>query len=409
MLSNATTQTQLPGFRRAAFETLLGRLTEPRRFIQVVSGPRQVGKTTLVRQVTRALGRPVHEATADDPGLRDREWLEAAWSAGRALAATPAGAVLVVDEIQKISGWSETVKRLWDEDTARGLDLRVVVLGSAPLLVQRGLGESLAGRFETVRLSHWSYGEMRAAFGWDIERFIVFGGYPGAAALIDDPERWRSYILDSLIETTLARDILLLTRIDKPALLRQLFRLGCDYSGQVVSYQKLVGQLQDAGNTVTLAHYLRLLGDVGLLTGLEKHAGSRIRQRGSSPKLLALDTGLVTAMSGGSPATRADGDRWGRQVETAVGGHLVNTAGRSISVTWWRERGREVDFVLSDGRRLVAIEVASGRRKAALPGLAAFEAAEGPATKLLIGAQGLPLELALSTPAPVLLDQVAGA
>lgn len=386
-------------YRRAAFETLRTRLLEPRRFLQVVAGPRQVGKTTLVRQVLADIGVAAHLASADDPGLRDRGWLEAQWESGRVLARARRPAVLALDEVQKIPGWSETVKRLWDEDAASGMDLRVILLGSAPLLMQRGLAESLTGRFETIRLTQWSYLEMRDAFGWDLERYVCFGGYPGAAALTDEPDRWRAYMLDSLIETTLSRDILLLTRVDKPALLRQLFRLGTDYSGQILSYQKLVGQLQDAGNTTTLAHYLDLLRWTGLLAGLQKYAGSRLRQRGSSPKLLALDPGLMTAMSGLSPAAlRDDRDRWGRLIETAVGAHLVNTAGRDLEVTWWREGDREVDFVLAGPEGVLAIEVASGRHKPGLPGLEAFGRAV-PSRKLLIGAQGLPLEVALSTPA----------
>jgi hypothetical protein len=403
MLSNAVS---LPPYRRPAFAILFDRLREPRRFIQVLAGPRQVGKTTLVRQVIAEIGLPVLAASADDPGLRDRGWLEAQWEVARILARTgPARiSVLVLDEVQKIPDWSEIAKRLWDEDTASGVDLRVALLGSSPLLVAKGLGDSLAGRFEMIRLGHWSYGEMRAAFGWDLERFVLFGGYPGAAPLVGDVGRWRSYILDSLIETTLSRDILLLNRVDKPALLRQLFRLGCDYSAQVVAYSKLVGQLQDAGNTTTLAHYLRLLRDAGLLAGLEKFSGSRIRQRGSSPKLLALDTGLVTAMSGLDPAAiRSDGGTWGRLVETAVGAHLVNTAGTGVEVTWWRERNREVDFVVADGRRVLAVEVASGRKKDGLPGLEAFTTATPRARPLLIGAQGLPLERALDVVASDLL------
>lgn len=396
----------LPSYRRPAFETLLARVREPRRHIQIVAGPRQVGKTTLVRQVIAEAKLPAHLASADDPGLRDRAWLDAQWQAGRTIARTAAErqAVLVLDEIQKVGDWSGIVKRLWDEDEATGLDLRVVLLGSAPPLVQRGLSESLAGRFEIVRLGHWSFGEMRLAFGWDLERFLFFGGYPGAAPLVDDLDRWRAYLLDSLIETTLSRDILLLNRVDKPALLRQLFRLGCDYSGQVVAYQKLVGQLQDAGNTTTLAHYLALLGDAGMLRGLAKYSGSAIRQRGSSPKLLVLDTGLMTAMSSMTPAAaRADGDYWGRLVESAVGAHLVNTADRELEVTWWRDRDREVDFVLSRPGETLAIEVTSGRRKRGLPGLEAFGRAFGPTRKLLIGGLGLPLETVLSAPAGALM------
>jgi hypothetical protein len=338
--------------------------------------------------------------------MRDRAWLAAQWEAGRLLARTAsgAGAILVLDEIQKIIDWSEIVKRLWDEDESSGLDLRVVLLGSAPVLVRRGLSESLAGRFEIIRLGHWTYSEMGEAFGWDLERFLFFGGYPGAVGLTDDLERWRSYVRDSLIETALSRDIMLLTRIHKPALLRQLFRLGCDYSGQAVSYQKLAGQLTDAGNTTTLAHYLQLLQGAGLLAGLDKYAGSRVRQRGSSPKLLILNTGLMTAMSSLTPETAsADPTFRGRLVETAVGAHLAATATPDMELTWWREGDREVDFILADASRVLAIEVASGAHKRDLRGLDAFGRHVPAARTLLIGAQGIPLEIALSTPARDLL------
>lgn len=242
-------------FRRPQFDTALARVREPRRFIQVLAGPRQVGKTTLAHQVLASCGLPTHYASADDPALRDRTWLTAQWDLGRLRVrdAGRHGALLVLDEVQKIPGWSGTVKSLWDQDTADGLELRVLLLGSAPLLVQRGFTESLAGRFELLRLPHWSFAEMRDAFGWGLEQYVFFGGYPGAAGLVRDRDRWAAYILDSLVETTVSRDVLLLTRVDKPALLRQLFRLACDYSAQVLSYQKMLGRLQDAGNTTTLA------------------------------------------------------------------------------------------------------------------------------------------------------------
>jgi hypothetical protein len=399
MLSNSS----LPAFRRAAKEVLGARLSEPRRFMQVVTGPRQVGKTTLVRQVMADDHLTAHFVSADDPGLRDPTWLVSQWQVARQLPKTSTARVLVIDEVQKVAGWSDTVKRLWDEDAAAGSPLHVVLLGSAAMRIESGLGDSLAGRFELIRLAQWSFAEMRAAFGWDLSAYLRFGGYPGAAALAGDEDRWRSYVVDALIETTLSRDLLLLTRVDKPALLRQLFRLGCDYSGQVLSYQKLTGQLQDAGNTVTLAHYLRLLRGVGLMTGLEKHAGSRVRQRGSSPKLIALDPGLVTAMAGYGLDHLAGDEGRGRAIETAVGAHLVNTAPPGIEVGWWRERNQEVDFVVSDGRRTTAIEVASGRRKASVPGLRKFVHEFPEATPLLIGGQGMALDEALSVPAADLL------
>jgi hypothetical protein len=389
-------------YQRPQATTLATRLAEPRRFLQVVAGPRQVGKTTLVRQVLEGHELPALQVAADEPTLRDAAWLAAQWERARALAAeSDAGAVLAVDEVQKVVGWSETVKRLWDEDTRDEVPLRVVLLGSAPLPVQQGLTESLAGRFEVIRLPHWTLGEMREAFGFSLEQFLTYGGYPGAAPLIDDPERWRRYLLDALIEPTIARDVLLMTRVDKPALLRRLFELGCRDSGQTVSYTKLVGQLQDAGNTTTLAHYLDLLSGAGMLTGLQKFAGEVVRRRGSSPKLQVLNTALMTAQADEGPsAMLADPERRGRVVESAVGAHLANAAAvGSCELYYWRDGGKEVDFVVRAGGKVTAIEVKSGGRVAAqLHGLAAFEAAHGPDRVVIVGGDGVPLEEFLERP-----------
>ncbi|MFN6017859.1 MAG: ATP-binding protein [Verrucomicrobiota bacterium] len=388
--------------RLQLYSQLLSRVREPRRFIQVLAGPRQVGKTTLARQVMEASGLPAHYASADEPTLRDQTWLEQQWDLARLKARKhPEGVLLVIDEIQKAARWPELVKLLWDADTHDATPLKVVLLGSSPLLIQTGLTESLAGRFETIPVPHWSFAEMHEAFGWDLEKFLFFGAYPGAAPLADDPDRWRQYINDSLIETTLSRDILLLTRVDKPALLRRLFQLACAYSGQILAYQKMLGQLVDAGNTVTLAHYLQLLEGAGMVAGLHKFSGNQIRQRASSPKLQVLNTALMTAQSGRSPdAWRTDGDAWGRLIESAVGAHLVNTAiGTGISVTYWRERNLEVDFVLQRGDLLVAIEVKSGGRKQTLPGIAAFDKIHHPTSKLLVGGQGIPIGEFLRAPA----------
>ena len=395
-------QSSRPAFQRDYAPLLATRLGEPRRFLQVVSGPRQVGKTTLVEQVLAAIERPSVFVSADEPALRDTAWLSAQWERARLVAkdAGKHGAILALDEAQKISGWSEAVKRLWDEDTRSRLPLRVVLLGSAPLLMQRGLTESLAGRFEILHLPHWSFAEMRTAFGWSLEQYLYFGGYPGAAPLMDDPPRWRRYLLDGLVETTIGRDVLLLTRVDKPALLRRLFELGCRYSGQILSFTKMLGQLQDAGNTTTLAHYLELLAGAGMLTGLPKFAGAAVRSRGSSPKLQVFNTALLTAQTGLTPAeARADYEFWGRLTESAVGAHLANAAACGVcELFYWREGNREVDFVLRAGRVVVGVEVKSGRSPVALPGLAAFSEAYKPTRTLLVGSDGIPVEEFLSRP-----------
>lgn len=387
-------------FQRPQFATLSARLAEPRRFIQVVAGPRQVGKTTLVQQVIETLPLPVRQASADEPGLRGAGWIAQQWEAARLAIEGPDGAVLVLDEVQKIPQWSETVKRLWDEDTRKKCPLRVVVLGSAPLLIAQGLTESLAGRFELVPLSHWSFTEMQAAFGWSLEQYLFHGGYPGAAPLIGEPERWTRYLADSLIETSIARDVLLLTRVDKPALLRRLFELACRYSGQVLSYTKMLGQLQDAGNTTTLAHYLELLAGAGMVCGLPKYAGDAARSRASSPKLQVLNTALMSVSSGLTlNEARSDREFWGRLVESAVGAHLANAAQRGeCRLYYWRERNHEVDFVVQAGRRLTAIEVKSGRAPLAHAGTEAFSKAFKPQRTLLVGGDGIALDEFLSRP-----------
>ncbi len=389
-------------YKRPVYKTLLSRLREPRRFLQVLAGPRQVGKTTLIRQIMDTLDIPSHYASADEPTLKGSIWIEQQWEIGRLHARKGEKyreALLVLDEVQKVSGWSEIVKRLWDEDTAAKISIKVVLLGSAPLLIQRGLTESLAGRFEIIPLTHWSFSEMKDAFGWNAEQFIYFGGYPGAAELINDQNRWSRYIIDSLIETTISRDILLMTRVDKPALLRRLFLLGCDYSGQILSYQKMLGQLQDAGNTTTLAHYLELLAGAGMVIGLQKFAGKRVKQRGSSPKLQVLNTALISAQSNMSfSAALTNRNFWGRLIETAIGAHLVNnTIGTKAEVFYWRERGSEVDFILRHGKDIVAIEVKSGKTKDSIAGIEAFSSIFKPKKKLLIGGSGISTEEFLST------------
>jgi predicted AAA+ superfamily ATPase len=390
-------------FKREAFYTLLKRIQEPRRFIQVIAGPRQVGKTTIARQVMETVEIPVHFATADEPTLRDRPWIAQQWEMARLRVHEKnrkKGTLLILDEVQKVTGWSEVIKRLWDQDTHSDLPLKVILLGSSPLLVQKGLTESLAGRFEIIPVIHWSFVEMKEAFGWNLEKYILYGGYPGAATLIEDHDRWARYIIDSLIETTISRDILLLARVDKPALLRRLFQLCCDYSGQVLSYQKMLGQLHDAGNTTTLAHYLDLLNGAGLITGLSKFFGKRIRQRSSSPKIQVLNTALMSAPSHLTlKEAQQDHEYWGRLVESAVGAYLVNSAReKNVEVYYWLDRNQEVDFVLSGKGQLVAIEVKTGRRKDRLSGMDAFSKTFKVKRQLLVGSGGIPIEEFLATP-----------
>ncbi len=380
-------------YQRPVIKELEARMLEPRRFIQVLAGPRQVGKTTLVGQLLEKADLPSLYISADGADFRGDAWLAGHWEAARRRLRTEqaAGFILAIDEIQKIDNWSETVKRLWDEDTRNDVQIKVVISGSSRLLVQKGLTESLAGRFEMIYLGHWSFSEMHDAFGWTPEQFVWFGGYPGPEALTVDERRWKRYIVDSLVETSISRDILMLSRIDKPALLRRLFDLGCRYSGMELSLSKVLGQLQDAGNTVTLSHYLSLLGSAGLLTGLEKYSGSVVRQRASSPKFMVHNTALMSsAVHDLLDETMHLPDRWGRYVESAVGAHLLDGQMKGYySLYYWRAGEKEVDFVLSKGDEILALEVKSGALRNR-SGLEAFTRSYPGARVLLIGEAGIP-------------------
>lgn len=351
-------------FERYELQVLNKRVKEPRKFIQVIMGPRQVGKTTMVGQLTQKLTMPYLFESADAIAAGNAAWLEHIWESARLKQKTQASNefLLIIDEIQKITNWSETVKKLWDEDSIKNQPIKVIILGSSRLLLQQGLTESLAGRFETIYLTHWTFSEMEQAFGWDAHTYAWFGGYPGSASLINDENRWKRYIRDSLIETSISKDILMLTRIDKPALLKQLFELGCSFSGQILSFTKLQGQLQDAGNTTTLSHYLHLLETAGLLGGIEKYAHTTIRKRASSPKFQVHNNALLSAQQTDTFIEVIENPvSWGRIVESAVGAHLVNQSLREqYAVYYWRDRNDEVDFVLEREGQIIGIEVKSG-------------------------------------------------
>ena len=410
----------MSGYQRQQVNILLARLEErPERMI-MVSGPRQTGKTTLVRQVLSQTFLEYtylaiddneqeefeipHERTDHVVGktdVRDNTWLIREWKKARKSAMdSERGFVLVLDEIQKIPQWSETVKGLWDADRANGVNMHVVILVSTPLRMQQNLTESLAGRFELIRVNHWSFMEMVDAFNFDLESYVYFGGYPGMARLIHDEPRWRDHIRASLIESVFDRDILAMTRVDKPTLMKDLFELGCAYSGQILSYNKMLGWLQDAGNTTTLAHYLILLTNVGLITGLEKHTGQLIRRRASTPKLNVLNTALASVYSGYSfREALADRTFWGRMIESAVGAHLYNTGMPDIKLHYWRESPYEVDFVLIKGPKLIGIEVRSSPNHGSHGGLLEFEKKFSPEKVLLVGGQDISIAEFLIQPA----------
>ena len=415
-------------FRREQYHTLVERLREPPRTLTFVTGPRQTGKTTLIQQALPDVGMPWHYEPVDKqepvtrPMLlstgvepmrnqRDGEWLTSVWERARAQAtSSPDGFILALDEIQKVPNWAEVVKGLWDADRHANLPLRVVLAGSAPLLMQQGLTESLAGRFETIRLDHWAYSEMAQAFDFDLPRYVYFGGYPraGGPEFRNAEGRWRDYVLDALIPQNIERDILAMQRIDKPALLKQLFELVMEYSGQILAYDKMLGSLRDRGNITTLAHYANLLRRAGLLEGLARYHSTQPNRRASPRKWTTLNMALMTALSDYTyEDAQADRSYWGRLVESAVGAHLCNTAGRDIEVCYWRDSDgvHEVDFVLRGRRRLLAIEVKSSRRRERLAGLEEFAARFKGAQCLLVGADGVPLEEFLSSPATHWLEE----
>jgi predicted AAA+ superfamily ATPase len=377
--------------RRLHLEKIRARMAEKRRFIQVIAGPRQVGKTTTIRQWLSEKTMPALFVTADNQQAGSNSWIGQQWQAARLQmqAGSFADYVLIIDEVQKIEDWSEAVKKEWDADTQSGLNLKIILLGSSRLLLQQGLTESLAGRFELIPMLHWSFKEMQEAFDFTEEQFAWFGGYPGPAELIADERRWKDYMINSIIEPSISRDILMLTRIDKPALLRQTFELGCMYSGQQLSYNKMIGQLQDAGNTTTLANYLNLLGEAGLLQGLQKYSGSAVTTRNTSPKLQVYNNALITAYTQQPLAqVMLDPVAWGRWVENIVGTHLLNASREQGFELWyWREGNYEIDFILKQGTKLVAIEVKAGNRLKS-SGLTAFEKQYGECKKLLVGMDG---------------------
>lgn len=420
-------------FQRRHVETVLRLLRLEKPLIVAVIGPRQTGKTTIVRDVLRQAGVRGWYVAADEPTaeptetanprsrtgsvparpeltLADTSRLVEVWEAARRKArASDDGFVLALDEIQRVPNWSPFVKGLWDRDRAEGVPLRVIVSGSAPWSLLTGIHESLAGRFMPVQVRQWSLDEMATAFDYTLNDYLFFGGYPGAAQLRNDVGLWREYVAETIVRPAISQDIVALVRVAKPALMRRLIALASSYSGQILSYNKMLGQLQERGNTTTLARYLDLLSDAGLVAGLPKYTDKPHLGKASSPKLNVLDTALMTAPSAYTLAeATADRTMWGRITESVVGVHLWNTRPPGAALGYWRDRaGLEVDFVLSRGPHVVGIEVKSSTRRqpSSTPGLESFKERFPGARTLLVGRGDVPLNEFLAEPASHWLEE----
>ena len=388
-------ENQIVMFKRVQCKELTLRISEQRDKIQVISGPRQVGKSTMVKQILQETTIPHMLVSADNVDKANSAWIGEMWATARARmkASNAAEFLFVIDEVHKLDNWSEAVKKEWDEDTLNDLNMKVVILGSSRLLLKDGLTESLAGRYELIRMPHWNYAEMHEAFGIDISQFIYFGGYPGGARYIEDERRWRRYIKDSIIAHAIERDVLQTKTVYKPALMKQLFELGCAYSSEELSLNKMLGQLQDAGNVTTLANYLTTLDESRLLCGLHKYASDEARKYNSVPKLMVYNTALFSVLSGVNYNKTFTTPRlWGRWVESALGSYLLNQADEyDYKLFYWRERDNEVDFIIEYNRQCVAIEVKSGRRTTN-NGLAVFRKRFHPMHSFVVGSGGVPIE-----------------
>lgn len=386
-------------YQRYHTQVVTNRINEPRKFIQVLLGPRQVGKSTIIKQVLEQTTIPYLFYSADAEPVTYGTWISSCWANARRKIKTDnlSEFLLVIDEIQKVPNWSESVKKEWDSDTMNNINIKVIVLGSSRVMLERGLSESLMGRFEVIKVGHWSYPEMRDAFGFSLDQYLFFGGFPGAASLISDEERWGDYVATTIVDATIHKDILLNASITKPALLRQTFELASMYSGELLSYTKMLGILNDVGNTTTLSSYAELLNQAHILCGLSKYAVDESRRRASVPKWQVFDNSLKTVfISQAFTDVIQNHTLWGRVVESAVGAYILNQAFlHRMKVYYWREGDKEVDFVIQKGNHIVALEVKSNSENYS-KGLDFFTQRFHPTAGYIVGQAGFPIEEFLS-------------
>ena len=326
-------------------------------FIHVIIGPRQVGKTTAAKQICSLIDLPVMEVSADGELLRSPAWIKIQWDE----AIINKVNLLVIDEIQKVENWSETIKELWDNQRS---DFKLVLLGSSSLEIHKGLSESLAGRYRLHNFFHWTYLETQKLSPMSLKEFLLYGGYPGSYQLLSNPVEWLDYIKYSIVEPVIGKDILSLAHVKSPALFRQCFELICSYAAQEISYTKLLGFLQNKGNTDLIKHYIELFEAAFLIKSLQKYSGKEIKKRNSSPKLLPLCPALFSITRDAD----YNQDDFGRAFEILVGSYLNSLPGR---LYYWRERNFEVDFIYEFGKSIHAIEVKFGKNRS-IKGLEKF-------------------------------------
>lgn len=355
-----------PEFRSsyaACRDVLRQRLSEPAPGrIQLLTGPRQVGKTTVLLELAAEL-RPVavyiaaDSAEASLPGYLDRVWVQA-----EELAELHGRAVVLLDEVHALPDWAGRLKAEWDRLRRRRIPVHVVASGSSALRLAGASRESLAGRFERMTLTHWTVSSLAEVFGLDpaeaAEQLVRRGGYPGAMAYRDDPDRWAAYVRDAIVEPAIGRDILALGAVRKPGLLRQVFAVCTGSPAGIVSLQKIQGRLQDSGALETIAHYLELLEEAYLVAAVRKYSARAARRRSAPPKLITLSNALLAVSDPlGSPDAEAEPARFGAWLENACLAHAWNSG---QTVMYWREEPFEVDGVISGSWGSWAVEVKTG-------------------------------------------------
>ena len=384
-------------YQRRHLNILKSRMAEPRRRMQIVMGPRQVGKSTLVGQFTEGISVPFDFFAADGVNRFDSSWIPNKWQQVRMRMDIHSEQehILIIDEVQKIRGWSEQVKKEWDEDSRSHRNLKVILLGSSRLLLQKGLEESLEGRFETIKMGYWDWQEMHEAFGFSMDEYVYFGGFPGLAPDIQDEDRWRNLMEDSIISPILTRDILEIEEIRNPALLRQVFELACIESAKELSLTKMQGTMS-SGTVPTIKNYLDILNKSMTVQPLQNYSASRIKEKLSVPKMQVFNNAFRNRFGSFSfDEARVDPAEWGRQIESAVGAHLANRSMMDdYELFYWRnERRQECDYVLRKGQALVAIEVKSGSVDKTV-GFEKFKEqfADKVTAAFIVGPQALPLE-----------------